>query len=330
MPQPGSSTVRMSGTPRRASASCMARMTAGEVKNWLERGALGGCRIPPASATCSALRRWPASRPCNVPVTGSGKMEGRPGRSRRSGRGCLPLLGRGRRMPSPCSFSVRMAARMSWALAFSPLAMAGGVMAGRSDRGAAAGCVCNAVAGNRPAAGASGGGVFFRLRRLRLGVLAGGASKGSRFWPRDAFTRAACDGRMKAIAASSETASFSSGGDAGGKESSSSLRAISRASLAIWLSLPGLACDSSSCHSRLRGWSSARWPSGSASAATSVAAELVVHLRTILDHLEADGLVLHGGFLSCEKEGCRRVARKYPPKRAGTASAVSRKTASVP
>ena len=31
MPQPGSRTVALSGTPRRASASCMAAMTVGEV-----------------------------------------------------------------------------------------------------------------------------------------------------------------------------------------------------------------------------------------------------------------------------------------------------------
>ena len=31
VPQPGSSTVALPGTPRRASASCMAAMTVGEV-----------------------------------------------------------------------------------------------------------------------------------------------------------------------------------------------------------------------------------------------------------------------------------------------------------
>ena len=49
---------------------------------------------------------------------------------------------------------------------------------------------------------------------------------------------------MNAIASSRDSGSLSSGGDAEGKRSSSSLRAISSASLAIWLgSLPGLAWE---------------------------------------------------------------------------------------
>ena len=62
---------------------------------------------------------------------------------------------------------------------------------------------------------------------------------------------------MNAIAPSRDRASWSSCGDSAGKRSSISLRAISIASLAIWLwSLPGFAWDRTSFQSSWLAFSS--------------------------------------------------------------------------
>ena len=111
------------------------------------------------------------------------------------------------------------------------------------------------------------------------------------FQPRDVGLR------MNAIAASRESASLSSGGDAEGKRSSSSLRAISSASLAIWLwSLPGLSWPSVSFQASWLVFSSLAY-SLQCREQLPVLPELLVHLRSLLQEFENDCLVLHGGLL---------------------------------
>ena len=76
--------------------------------------------------------------------------------------------------------SVRMAARMSRALLFSPLATTGGSVAeeGTGEAGSEAAGMLSGMTG-----GAGGGAEWTACR-------CGGPNIGSRVWPRDAFTRA--------------------------------------------------------------------------------------------------------------------------------------------
>ena len=126
MPQPGSSTVAPSGTPRRRIARCMACMTTGEVKNWLKVGPLGGIVFFGREQGFELVAE---GLPAGVLVTaarpGRGTATGPPPRSRRSGTS-MPRSSvvAGRRSRSMLC-SVRMAAMMSRALPFSPLAMTG-------------------------------------------------------------------------------------------------------------------------------------------------------------------------------------------------------------
>ena len=61
-----------------------------------------------------------------------------------------------------------------------------------------------------------------------------------------------------------------------------------------------------------------------------VAQKPIVHLRTVLNHLEANGLVLHGNFLSWQRER-RLVAKAQRPARLGSpGKEICKRAASLP
>ena len=106
--------------------------------------------------------------------------------------------------------------------------------------------------------------------------------------------------RTNSIAASRTCASLPFREDAEGKRSSISFRAISMASLAIWLrSLPGLICSEHFLPGFVAGL---QLPGVEFQCRQELAAlaELVVHLRLLLQQAVNDRLVLHGDLLQVE------------------------------
>ena len=161
-----------------------------------------------------------------------------------------------------------MAARMSRALAFSPLAMAtGAAETAVADAGMRSGSRDSAARSCGRAAAV----VFLAVpvvpARQRAGWI--GTESNSVGWRRDAFSRATWDGGGTALPRRGTASRCSSCGDAEGKRSSSSLSAISIASRGSGSGR----CPASSGTggpSRPRGWSSVPWRKSPASSAACV------------------------------------------------------------
>ena len=161
MPQPGSRTVASSGTPRRARAVVHGGDDGRGGVEGVERGALGAVVFLGREQRLQFLAEGLPDGVLVAAGHGIGKDREGDGTEAREAGQRVPLGRRGRPLLALDRFSVRMAARMSRALAFSPLAMTIGGADGalsRSVSGKRGARVASPVATSSGRAGAGDGG----------------------------------------------------------------------------------------------------------------------------------------------------------------------------